>query len=227
MATILIAEDDKHIRLLIEKQLETNHIVLSAPDGVESWNIMLEKNIDLLIADIMMPGMDGFHLIEKIQEIELTTPILIITANQTFEYKKKGFYLGTDDYITKPFDLDELTWRVEALLKRSGITNNQKVIESGLILDNSALTLTKGDLTITLLKKEFDLLHKLLSYPGRIYTKAQLFESIWGYMNESSEDTIKTHISRLRGKISDFKQISIISIKGIGYKLEVTNEGKE
>ena len=224
MATILIAEDDEHIQLLIEKQLENKHITISAGNGIEAWDILSQKEIDLLIADIMMPGMDGFSLIQRLKDSGSSIPILIITANQTFDYKRQGFSLGTDDYLTKPFELDELTWRVEALLKRSRIVSDQKVDESGFTLDNLSSTLTKGNQTIYLLKKEFDLLHKLLSYPGRIYTKTQLFESIWGYMTESNEDTIKSHISRLRSKISVFPEISIISIKGIGYKLEVTDE---
>ncbi len=227
MATILIAEDDDNIRLLMEKQLEKQHLTISTANGVEAWNEFSDKDVDLLVVDIMMPGMDGFSLIEKIREAGSSIPILIITANQTFDSKKKGFSLGTDDYLTKPFELEELTWRVQALLKRTKIVDDQQVKEGGFILDTLSQTLSKEERTVALPKKEFDLLHKLLSYPGRIYTKDQLLDSIWGYSTESSDDTIKTHMSRLRGKLSDFPELTLKAVKGIGYKLIIQKEQDE
>jgi len=152
------------------KQLESGNLLLCAANGVEAWDIFSRREIDLLIADIMMPGMDGFGLIERIRESGSAIPILIITANQTFEFKKQGFSLGTDDYLTKPFELEELTWRVQALLKRARIVGDRQVSEGGFILDSLSNTLTKGEKSVSLPKKEFELLHKLHSYPGRIYT---------------------------------------------------------
>ena len=224
MATILIAEDDDNIRFLMDRELAKSHILLSSANGIEAWQTISEREIDLLIADIMMPGMDGFGLIEKIRKSGSTIPILIITANQDFDLKRQGFSLGTDDYLTKPFELDELVWRVQALLKRSKAVSDRQIINGIFTLDNLNFSLARGELSVTLPKKEFDLLHKLMSYPGRIYTKNQLFDSIWGYTAESSEDTIKTHISRLRKKIAPFPELSLKAVKGIGYKLDIIDE---
>jgi len=225
MATLLIAEDDKHIRMLMERQLSLQHIVLCAADGQEAWDIISEREIDLLIADIMMPGMDGFGLIKKTRETGTSIPILIITANQSFDYKRQGFSLGTDDYLTKPFDMEELSWRVQALLKRADIVDESQLKRGSLKMDQRALTLMRGDSSVILPQKEFELLHKFMLYPGRIYTRNQLLDSIWGY-TVGSEDTVKTHISRLRQSLHEFPELKIKAVKGIGYKLEWEDEEK-
>ncbi len=224
MATILIAEDDDNIRFLMKRELAKSHILLCSTNGVEAWQTISEREIDLLIADIMMPGMDGFGLIGKVRGSGSTIPILMITANQDFDLKRQGFSLGTDDYLTKPFELDELVWRVQALLKRSKAVGDRQVINGDLTMDSLSLTLSMGEQSVTLPRKEFDLLHKFLSYPGRIYTKSQLFDSVWGYSAESSENTLKTQISRLRKKISPFSGLSLKAVKGIGYRMEILDE---
>lgn len=221
MATILIAEDDRNIQLLVAARLKSQYAVVCADDGLEALNIIESQKIDLLIADIMMPKMDGFRLVQTIREDEFTLPVLILTAKQSFDDKKTGFFSGTDDYMTKPVNYEELLWRIEALLRRARIASDNKIVIGSVTLSLSTYTVTKGDQTTELPKKEFDLLYKLLSYPGQIFTKNQLLDEIWGYDSESGEDTVKTHISRLRNKFQDIDEFQIITVKGLGYKAEI------
>jgi len=227
MTTILIAEDDANIRLLISHRLKQCYSVLSARDGKEALDIMNSQHVDLLVADIIMPRMDGFELVQNIRHRGITTPVLMITANQSFDAKRIGFRAGTDDYMTKPLNYDELTWRIQALLRRANVLTGEKVAVGGIVLDSTKYTVTKDELSVTLPKKEFDLLFKLFSSPGRIYTKNQLMDDIWGFGSESSEETIKTHISRLRKKIRLFGGIEITAVKGIGYRAEMGGGGED
>jgi two-component system, OmpR family, response regulator len=221
MVTILIAEDDENIQLLISHRLKSFYAILCASDGKEALDVLAEQHVDLLIADIMMPRMDGFELVQNIRRQGLNIPVLMLTANQSFDAKRTGFRSGTDDYMTKPVNYEELLWRVQALLRRAHIFADEKIERGGAVLDSSAYTIAQGDRSVELPKKEFELLFKLLSSPGRIYTKSQLMDEIWGYDSESSEETVKTHVSRLRSKIKDFPGIELIAVKGIGYKAEV------
>lgn len=221
MATILIAEDDRNIQLLVAARLKSQYAVVCADDGLEALNIIESQKIDLLIADIMMPKMDGFRLVQTIRENGFTLPVLMLTAKQSFDDKKTGFSSGTDDYMTKPVNYEELQWRIEALLRRARIASDNKIVIGSVTLSLSTYTVAKGDQTTELPKKEFDLLYKLLSYPGQIFTKNQLLDEIWGYDSESGEDTVKTHISRLRNKFQDIDEFQIITVKGLGYKAEI------
>lgn len=218
MATILIAEDNDNIRLLISERLKPFYTILLASDGMEALEILESRHVDLLLTDVMMPGMDGFELIKEIRRNGFKLPALILTAKQSFNDKRIGFSIGTDDYMTKPVNYEELRWRIDALLRRADITNERKIVMGDAILDESTYTLNKGTISIELPKKEFELLYKLLSYPGIIFTKSQLLDDIWGFDSYSSEDTVKTHISRLRSRVSDFTEFKIITIKGLGYK---------
>lgn len=222
MATILIAEDDKNIQLLIEARLKSKYTVICANNGQEALHIIEAKKIDLLIADIMMPIMDGFKLVQTIRKDDYTIPILMLTAKQSFEDKRTGFSSGIDDYMTKPVNYEELHWRIEALLRRAKIANENKITIGNVVLDSSSYMIFVEDKAIELPKKEFDLLFKLLSYPGQIFTKNQLLDDIWGFDSDSGEDTVKTHISRLRNKFQYIDEFKIITIKGLGYKAEIS-----
>lgn len=221
MVTILIAEDDKNIQLLVKARLKPHYTVVCTNDGQEALDIIESQRIDLLIADIMMPRMDGFRLVQTIRKNGFTMPVLMLTVKQSFDDKRIGFSSGADDYMTKPVNYEELLWRIEALLRRAHIASENKITLGNVVLDSSTYVLMNGNQATKLPKKEFDLLYRLLSYPGQIFTKNQLLDEIWGYDSESGEDTVKTHISRLRSKFQDIDQFKIITIKGLGYKAEI------
>ncbi len=149
-------------------------------------------------------------------------PVLLLTAKQAFEDKREGFSSGIDDYMTKPVNFEELRWRLEALLRRARIASERQITIGGVTLDQRTYTLTRQAEVLELPKKEFELLYKLLSYPGQIFTRNQLLDDIWGFDSESGEDTIKTHISRLRNRLRDVTEFRIVTIKGLGYRAEIT-----
>lgn len=218
MAIILIAEDDKNLQVLMEERLKHYYTILIANNGAEAMDILLSRHIDLLITDVMMPEMDGFQLLKTIRADGMKQPVLILTAKQSFSDKQTGFIFGTDDYMTKPVNFDELHWRIDALLRRANIASERIIRIGDVTLDEASYTISKSSTTIELPPKEFDLIYKFLSYPGMIFTKNQLLDEIWGYDSDSSEDTVKTHVSRLRNKLSNFEEFEIVTIKGLGYK---------
>lgn len=226
MAKILVVEDDRNMRLLTAARLEDMYTVVSACDGVEAMEEIHKGGIDLIIADIMMPRMDGYELLETIREEGYNTPFLMLTAKETLEDKQKGFSLGTDDYMTKPFSSDELVWRVQALLRRADIAQSKKIEIGSVTVDSQKYAVYNDNEYIELPKKEFDLLFKLLSYPDRIFSKEQLLDSIWGVNAESGEETVKTHISRIRNRLKNIDEFSIATLKGLGYKADITKVDK-
>lgn len=221
MATILVVEDDKNTRLLTTARLKQYYNVVTACDGEEAMDIFYKQTIDLIVADIMMPNMDGYELVKTLREYKQDVPVIMLTAKQTFEAKKQGFLNGTDDYMTKPVNYDELLWRIQALLRRAKINSEKQIVIGEVMLNADQYSITKSGVKIELSKKEFELLYKFLSYPGVIFTKEQLLESIWGYDTDSDENTIKTHINRLRNKVDDLSEFKIITIRGLGYKAEL------
>lgn len=221
MFNILVVEDNKNLRILMSAVLKQhNYHVLCAEDGLKALEIIDRTHVDLMICDIMMPNMDGYELIESIRQTNHTLPILIVTAKETFEDKKRGFLVGTDDYMVKPVDMDEMILRVAALLRRSCIMNEHRLVIKDVILDYDTLTVTKQDKSILLPKKEFYLLFKLLSYPKQIFTRQQLMDEIWGMDVETDERTVDVHIKRLREKFMDFPEFELITVRGLGYKAE-------
>ncbi|WP_303871531.1 response regulator transcription factor [Acetobacterium wieringae] len=219
MFRILICEDDNHIRRLFRDVLEKEgYSVFEAIDGVMALEQLEKNHIDLLITDVMMPHMDGHALTKTLRDGGLELPILMITARESIDDKKSGFKAGTDDYMVKPVDMDEMLLRVFALLRRAKIANEQRLVVGKTVLDYEALTLNIGDETITLPKKEFLLLFKLLSAPNRIFTRAQIMDEIWGYESESDHRTVDVHIKRLREKLEHNRDFEIITVKGLGYK---------
>ena len=218
MATILIVEDDRNMRLLTSARLKDYYTVKCACDGAEALEIIHKGGLDLVIADVMMPNMDGYELLETLRNEGYKIPFLFLTAKETYEDKQKGFLLGTDDYMTKPFSSDELLWRVKALLRRANINQDKKIVIGDVTIDSEKYAVYSNMHYVEFPKKEFDLLFKLLSYPEQIFSKEQLMTKVWGVTSESGEETIKTHISRIRNRLKSFPEITITTIKGIGYK---------
>lgn len=222
MFHILIVEDDKNLRRLMEAVLTQNgYHVVPASDGQEALDLLESVYVDLIISDIMMPNMDGYTLTRELRDANYDIPVLMITAKETFEDKRKGFLSGADDYMVKPINIDEMILRVGAILRRSRISSEQRICIGEAELDYQSLTIRKGGLSRTLPKKEFHLLFKLLSYPKQIFTRQQLMEEIWGPEAETDERTVDVHIKRLRDKLHSFHEFDIVTIRVVGYKAEI------
>ena len=221
MFTVLVAEDDLHLRKLMTAYLHMNgYQVLQASNGEEALAEMERVQPDLVIADLMMPVMDGYMLTEQIRQSYPLLPVLIVTARESLEDKRLGFSLGADDYMVKPVNLDEMLMRVGALLRRAQSVTSHKLTVGETVLDYDTLTVTRGDTELQLPKKEFYLLYKLLSYAKQIFTRRQLMDEIWGMDAESDERTVDVHIRRLREKCEAFPDFSIETVRGLGYKTE-------
>lgn len=221
MFNILVVDDNDSIRKLISTYLiRDGYNVFAASDGIEALEVLDKEPVDLMIADIMMPKMDGYTLVKELRSAKYNFPVLMITAKETFEDKKKGFLVGTDDYMVKPVDFDEMLLRVSALLRRAKISNEHKIVIGDVILDFEALTVTTKTEIHLLPKKEFYLLFKLLSYPKKIFTRQDLMDEIWGFDNDTDERTVDVHIKRLREKFDNLEEFKIITVRGLGYKAE-------
>ncbi|QJA08161.1 response regulator transcription factor [Romboutsia sp. CE17] len=221
MIKILIVEDNDNLRKMIDIYLRQNNFeTYLAKNGLEALDILEKNVIDLIVCDIMMPKMNGFELIKELRCIYVDLPIIIVTAKESKEDKIVGFKLGTDDYMTKPIDLEELLMRIKALLRRYSIKNNHKLNIGDVELDYDKLSVTKNEESIYLPKKEFYLLYKLLSYPGKIFTRMELMDDIWGMDSCSEEQTVNVHIRRLREKFKEYSEFEIITVRGLGYKVE-------
>ncbi|MCW3490661.1 response regulator transcription factor [Dethiobacter alkaliphilus] len=221
MFDILVVEDDRSLQKLMTAVLKQNgYNVLLAGDGQQALETLDTSHVDLIICDIMMPNMDGYALTETLRQSDNNLPILMVTAKETFDDKKRGFLVGTDDYMVKPVDMDEMVLRVAALLRRSRIISERRLTIGDVELDYDALTVRKNGKAIILPKKEFYLLFKLLSYPKQIFTRQQLMDEIWGMDAEADERTVDVHIKRLREKFADFPEFEIITVRGLGYKAE-------
>ena len=225
MINILVVEDDKHTRKLLETILKREgYSVLKAEDGIKAMEVLDNHHVDLIILDIMMPNMDGYEFAQELRDADCMIPILMATAKQLPEDKKRGFIVGTDDYMTKPIDTEEMLLRIKALLRRSQIASARKLTIGKVILDYDTLTVTREDEKQTLPQKEFYLLYKLLSYPDRIFTRIQLMDEIWGMETESSDTTVNVHINRLRKRFDSYPEFEIISVRGLGYKAVKNDE---
>jgi len=221
MFTILVAEDDKNLQKLMAAVLKQNgYEVLCARDGREAMEILDTRHVDLIISDIMMPEMNGYELTSSLRHADYQLPILMVTAKDTLDDKKKGFSSGTDDYMVKPIDMDEMMLRVAALLRRSRIMNEHRLTIGAVTLEYDTLTVTRENESVTLPKKEFYLLFKLLSYPRQIFTRQQLMDEIWGLDAESDERTVDVHIKRLRERFAHFSEFELMTVRGLGYKAE-------
>lgn len=219
MFNVLVAEDDKNIRKLMEIKLSSEgYNVIVAGDGEETLKLLGQNQVDIMIVDVMMPKMDGYELVKTIRDSKSQIPAIMVTAKGTIQDKAKGFLVGIDDYMVKPVEFDELLFRIKALLRRAKIVNERKIKVGDVVLDFDTLSISGHGKKVTLAKKEFSILFKLLSYPERSFTKAQLFDEFWGIDSYADEDTIKVHINKIRSKIAQFPEIDIETIRGIGYK---------
>lgn len=221
MAAVLLIEDDKSTRMLTKLNLRQEYLILEAGNGLEALDILEQQHIDLIIADIMMPHMDGYEFVRQLRSVDRMTPILFLTARKDWQDKKNGFALGIDDYMTKPVHYEELQWRVRALLRRSKINNEKKILVGDVVIDVENHIVMHGEETISLPRKEFELLFKLLSYPNKIFTTSQLLDDIWGYETNSDETTVRTHINRLRKRFAGYQEFEIVTVRGLGYKGEI------
>lgn len=219
MFHILVVDDDKNTRLLFRAILESeNYTVFSAANGVEALEILDKNHIDLVVLDVMMPQMDGYEFTKVLRASDNNLPILMVSAKQLPQDKKKGFLAGTDDYIAKPIDEEEMLLRIKALLRRAKIASERKIEIGEVVLDYDALTVSKGNEIVELPQKEFMLLYKLLSYPGKIFTRLQLMDEIWGVDSATGWETLTVHIGRLRKKFESWEEFEIESVRGLGYK---------
>lgn len=223
MPTILVADDDANIRELVCLFLRKDGFTtIEAKDGKEALTIYHTTQIDLVVLDIMMPTMDGWALCKELRRVNTELPLLMLTARGETWEKVKGFELGTDDYLTKPFDPLELTVRIKALLKRYKIGSTQTIRLGTITLDRQTYKVMRGAESISLPLKEFELLYKLAETPGQVYTREQLIDQVWGLDFTGDNRTIDVHIKRLRERFATSTEFQIETVRGLGYRLEVT-----
>lgn len=219
MFHILVVDDDKNTRMYFEAVLKNSgYTVTVAQNGEEALAVMDKEHIDLVVLDIMMPKMDGYEFTKTLRECDNNLLILMVSAKQLPLDKNKGFAVGTDDYMTKPVNQEEFLYRIKALLRRAKIASDRKIVIGDVVLDYDSLTVTKGKEVHELPQKEFLLLYKLLSYPGKIFTRIQLMDEIWGTESETGWETVTVHVGRLRKRFEGWSEFEIESVRGLGYK---------
>lgn len=220
MYKILIAEDDGELRQLFVRVL-TQHgfSTRGVADGAAALEALDQEYFDLIISDIMMPTMDGLTLVRQLREAGNTLPVLMITARDGFSDMSAGFQAGTDDYMVKPIHVGEMVLRVQALLRRAKMVGDRQQSIGTTVLEYDSLTVSWGEESVMLPQKEFMLLYKMASYPGRIFTRQQLMDEIWGFASESDTHTVEVHIGRLRERLRDNTDLRIVTIRGVGYKV--------
>ena len=219
MFCILVVDDDKNTRLLLKAVLESEgYTVYTAQNGEDALTVMDQQHIDLVVPDVMMPKMDGYEFTKTLREAQNNLPILMVSAKQLPTDKKKGFLVGTDDYMTKPIDEEEMLLRIKALLRRAQIVSDRKIVVGDVILDYDSFTVSKNGDVQELPQKEFLLLYKLLSYPGKIFTRIQLMDEIWGAESDTGWETVTVHVGRLRKRFEGWDEFELQSIRGLGYK---------
>lgn len=219
MFQILVAEDDRNTRRLLQAVLENDgYQVVTAEDGESALEVMDRQHVDLVVLDVMMPKMDGYEFTKTLRACNNNLPILMVSAKQLPTDKKQGFLVGTDDYMTKPIDEEEMLLRIKALLRRARIVSERRIVVGDVVLDYDALSVRRGDQVQVLPQKEFLLLYKLLSYPGKIFTRIQLMDEIWGADSDTGWETVTVHVGRLRKRFQDWPEFDIVSVRGLGYK---------
>ena len=219
MVTILVAEDDPSTSRLLCAQLKlAGYAAVPARDGQEALEVFDSQHIDLIVCDVMMPRMDGFELTRRLRERGSLVPILMLTAKTLQEDKRQGFLVGTDDYMTKPPDREEMLLRIKALLRRARIVDEHQIHVDDVTLDLDTRSVRRGAEVQVLPPKEFELLYKLLAYPGQTFTRRQLLDEIWGPASESDEKTVNVHINRLRNRFWDWPEFEIQTVRGLGYR---------
>lgn len=219
MFHILVVDDDKNTRLLMRAILEAErYTVTLAASGQEALEVLEKKHIDLILLDVMMPEMDGYEFTRTLRGADSDLPILMVSAKQMPSDIKAGFIAGTDDFMVKPVDEEELLLRIRALLRRARIVSERRITLGAVTLDWDSLTVSRGSEAQVLPQKEFQLLYKLLSYPGRIFTRIELMDEIWGADSDTGWETVTVHIGRLRKRFEGWEEFEIVSVRGLGYK---------
>ena len=220
MLKILIAEDDRELRQLFSYVLNRHgYTVVGVSNGQEALDALDKDFYDMIISDIMMPVMDGYELVRQLRDVGNTTPVLMITAKDAFDDMRLGFQSGVDDYMVKPINVNEMVLRVQALLRRAQMINDRRQTIGDTVMECDSLTVTVAGESMILPQKEFMLLYKRAAYPGKIFTRQQLMDEIWGYDSESDTHTVDVHIGRLRDRFRDNKDFKIVTIRGVGYKV--------
>jgi DNA-binding response OmpR family regulator len=216
---VLVVEDDPSLNRIVCRTLDDNgYTVYPATSAAQGLDLLRRENVDLIVSDIMLPGMDGFELAESVRRLDSEIPILFMTARDDFASKKRGFKLGVDDYMVKPVDLDELVLRVGALLRRARISADKRVQVGDLLLDADSLAATVGDQDVPVTVREFNLLFKLLSNPGRAYTRAQLLDEFWDPDATTGLRAVDVYVTKLREKFAGCDGFTIVTVHGLGYK---------
>ena len=219
MFQILVVDDDRNTRLLLRAVLQAeNYTVFTAENGEDALQVMDREHIDLVVLDVMMPKMDGYEFTRILRQTDNNLPILMVSARQMPADTRQGFLVGTDDYITKPIDEVEMLLRIKALLRRARIASERRIVLGEVVLDYDSFTVSRGGETQELPQKEFLLLYKLLSYPGKIFTRIQLMDEIWGADSDTGWETVTVHIGRLRKRFESWPDFEIVSVRGLGYK---------
>lgn len=219
MMRILIAEDDLELRQLFYRVLAKNgYTAICVSNGQEALDVIDREYIDLIISDIMMPVMDGYELVSSLREAGISIPVLMITAKDAFDDMRHGFHSGTDDYMVKPVNVNEMVLRVEALLRRARMVSERRQVIGETVLEYDSMSVVSDGVSLTLPQKEFMVLYKLTSYPGRIFTRQQLMDDIWGVDTETDPHTVDVHIGRLRERFRNNPDFEIVTMRGVGYK---------
>ncbi len=220
MLKILIAEDDRELnRLFSHVLIKNGYAVKGVADGKEALDAMEKEYFDIIISDIMMPNVDGYELVRSLRDAGYTTPVMMITAKDAFDDMRLGFLSGSDDYMIKPVNVNEMVLRVGALLRRAQMINDRRLVIGDTVLECDSLTVTTEEGAQVLPQKEFMLLYKMASFPGRIFTRQQLMDDIWGYESDSDPHTVDVHIGRLRDRFRENKDFRIVTMRGVGYKV--------
>ena len=219
MFHVLVVDDDKNARFLLKELLESERYTVTEADGGDTALAVLDKeHVDLVIVDIMMPRVDGYRFTEELRTFDAELPVLMVSAKQLPEDRKRGFISGIDDFMSKPFDNEELLLHVKALLRRAKIESERKIVVGDAVLDYDSFTVSRPGEQVELPQKEFLLLYKLLSYPDKIFTRLQLMDEIWGFDCDTVPETVTVHVGRLRKRFENWNQFEIQSIRGLGYK---------
>ncbi|WP_036669309.1 response regulator transcription factor [Paenibacillus sp. HW567] len=224
MKKILVADDDVNIRTLLRHVLTRDgYLAVEAADGREAIELMKGSTVDLAVVDVMMPHIDGLELCQHIRET-YDIPVILLTARQQLSDKEQGYLRGTDDYVTKPFEPEELLFRIKALFRRYSVAASDKIRLNSLVIDRKNYEISSGEEVLLLPVKEFELLSQLAQYPGRLFSRSELIELVWGADYEGDERTVDVHIKRLRDRFSDYgNDFTIRTVRGIGYKVELVN----
>lgn len=218
MFNVLVVDDDKNTRSLMQAVLGKDYNVFTAENGNAALAIMDEQYVDLVVVDIMMPGLDGYGFTSALRESDSEIPILMVSAKQLPDDRKEGFRVGIDDFMSKPIDNEELLLHVKALLRRARIVSEHKITVGNVVLDYDSFSVSRIGETMELPQKEFLLLYKLLSYPDKIFTRIQLMDEIWGMNCDTGWETLTVHINRLRKRFEEWNEFEIVSVRGLGYK---------